>query len=512
MNFTVERQDYKIFINNIKLFTREEQEKIIQKYQGVGPKDAPNGPNLRTHLEMASLYVERTIITFDIIVESKSKTIKSNLAIIIIYDEVTILLYDIFDSLTNSQNDDIWKLHGEIISLFRESINQSKSNLRKAKELWEKDNFRLNIFYRKGKEAFLCLIRNILTPATSEEKIRQKVLLSLLRDSKIPKDFIKVEENLSHYTKNVKDRADIILLHPKTEKPWILYEIKSPNVTISDDTLEQAKKYNRYLGCQYICLFNSIIEKWYLSEKNLIKEISIPKSINDLLKGNIKYLYNIPYHRPTLLECSNEIIIKKHMFGKSAIGEKTPKFLHEFIVNLYGFFRDDIAYITKPIKCDDFYIIEDGIRRTTFSNASGGEYTGVFRYFIIKLPNKENNIISFSIFATNSDTTILLVAIDDFKKRHSSLQLNIDKNVIDRNSYWEISHQGTLVAGKQGTQKKSNLFLFYKRLLPDLVEDNRVLLGRLPKNQLFEWDNTKDLIINLIRYALVRDEYRNLRK
>lgn len=512
MNIQVDRKDYNILIKNFKLFSREEQEKIIERYKGEGPKNAPNGPNLRKHLEIASLYDNRTIITYDIIVSTKSKTIKSNFAIIISYDESIIPMYDIHDSLTKSQDDEIWKLRGEIIGLFSQSISRLNREFVKDAEIISDKNYKNDVFMRNGKEVFLCLIRDILTPATFEERIRQKVLLSLLKDSQIPKEFIKVEENLSHYNKNVKDRADIIILHPETEKPFILYEIKAPDVYISDDTLDQSIRYNRHLNCRYICLYNSLEEKWYISDKGSLKELSTPKSIKELLSGEIEYLQKNSYQRPTLIQCSDEIIIKKHMYGKSAIGEKTPRFLHKFIVNLYGFLRVDKSYITNPLNCDDFAIIKDGIRKTSFSNASGGEYNGVYRYFILEFPNKENNIVSISIFGTNSETTILLVAIDDFENRHSSLQLNFDKNITENNSYWEISHQGTLVAGKKGTQKKSKLLSFYKKLLPDLVKDNRILLGRLPKDQLFNWDNTKALIINIMRYALVRDMYRNSKK
>jgi hypothetical protein len=46
------------------------------------------------------------------------------------------------------------------------------------------------------------------------------------------------------------------------------------------------------------------------------------------------------------------------------------------------------------------------------------------------------------------------------------------------------------------------------RQAPDLVRGEFVHLGRLPTNRLIEWSDASALVVNLIRYALVRDSIR----
>jgi len=69
-----------------------------------------------------------------------------------------------------------------------------------------------------------------------------------------------------------------------------------------------------------------------------------------------------------------------------------------------------------------------------------------------------------------------------------------------------------MAVGKVGSAKKSDVLDFCKKHIPDLVKDDIIFLGALPKNELFNWENSKEVIINLIRYALVRDKYREAHK
>jgi hypothetical protein len=514
MELRVEKNNTEIVIKNMKLFSREEEEEIIEKYKGQGPKEGPNGPNLRKNLEIASYYDHRTIITLDIIVTTNKKQIKSNFAIIIMYDESMAFLYDIYDELNVKQNDMIWKSRGEVISHFNTLINKSKYNIFSKKGIVPRDqkSYRIQIYNRNGKEVFLCLIRDIFIPVTDEENIRQKILLSLLNESQIPKEFTEVEENISHYTKTNRDRADIIVLHPETGEPWILYELKAPNQPISNDTLEQAKKYNKHLNCNYICLYNGIVEEWYIVENINTIEIIKPKTIDDLYEQKINYIHKAQYVRPNIEECNDEKVIKKHMYGKNVIGKKTSSHLYEFIINLYGFLREEKLYINSPYKLDDFTILNDGIRKTSFGNVSGGQYDGVYRYFILEFPNGDNNIVSISIFDTLGNYTSLIVAVDDYETRHNSLQLNIDKNIQIGKSSWKIFHDGALTFSNKGMQEKKAIISFCENHLPNLMLGNKINLGELPVNVLFDWDNSKEFIINLIRYALIRDKFRDTKR
>jgi len=381
-----------------------------------------------------------------------------------------------------------------------------------------KRNKQLKQFSRNGNRVYLDVVRDVLIPVTPEETVRQNIVVDLLDNWGIPKDYIKVEENMSHYKKGARDRADIVVRHPKTKKPWVLFELKAPNVHICDDTLEQAQKYNKILQCKYICLSNSINTAWYVIEDDVVA-ISIPKTVKELLDNKYTYTAPIPYKG----QAFERIISKRWIDGLindfGVIGSGTPPEFHHYIANFDSFLMKEVTHIKEPIKCDDFTIIEDGIRNTSFGNVGGGSYDGLYRYYILEFKNGDHNIISLALFGTmkavnhphwgtRNSYTSLVVAIDDFDKKHNSLQLNIDKNLTFDEHSWYIHHDGKLTSGKHGACKISKVISFCKSHIPDLIDGNRFYLGKLPQGGLFTWDDSKEFVINLIRYALARDAFR----
>lgn len=310
---------------------------------------------------------------------------------------------------------------------------------------------------------------------------------------------------------------------PNNKKPFIVYEIKKECGSINDDTLQQAKKYNENLKCKFICITNINAEIWYNCEGNLITRIETPKSFNKLLESKYKFSQGYEFVRQSFKECREKDYFTVYNKFLGVIGDDTPKVLHPFIINLYGFFMENIKHINEPIKVNDFEIIEDGIRNTSFGNAGGGSFDGFYRYYILKFPNGENNIVSLSIFGiekqikevngeNRNSCTSLVIAIDDFDKRHISLELNLDKFLTQDDETWQMFHNGKITVGKLGAAKKSHIIDFCKKYIPDLIKGDNIFLGKLPKKMLFNWDNSSELIINLIRYALARDNYRKIHK
>ena len=73
-----------------------------------------------------------------------------------------------------------------------------------------------------------------------------------------------------------------------------------------------------------------------------------------------------------------------------------------------------------------------------------------------------------------------------------------------------ISHNGRITVGKLGAAKTSDLLTYVEERAPDLIVGNKVILGKLDMSELKYVDSPDmmELIINLIRYALLRDEFR----
>lgn len=366
---------------------------------------------------------------------------------------------------------------------------------------------------KNGKSALWDPVRCCLVQAKPEEVVRQEIVKKLLEDWKIPKERIRVEESLAHSQKGRLLRADIIIRHPTESRNWILFEIKSPEVFINDDTYNQAAERYRDFGCEYICLTNGKIEEWYKAKGAGFKPIVSPKNLAGLVKSKVEFLRIEWFPRPTLAECLNG-----SRKDSGYLGEDSPQILLPFVVNLQG-----LLELPHRISPDNFSengveIIRDGIRNTNFRNASGEGYAGYYRYFLLRFPDNEETVVSLGIFPTlkcsadskhgkRNSVTALVVAVDDFDKApHTVLQLRLDDNLVITSDSWKLSHDGRI-----SSRKTADLLEFCRKRVPDLVRGEKIFLGELPKDKLFVWENSGNLILNIIRYAIARHQFHHFK-
>lgn len=102
---------------------------------------------------------------------------------------------------------------------------------------------------------------------------------------------------------------------------------------------------------------------------------------------------------------------------------------------------------------------------------------------------------------------MLIIAVDDFEKSQNSLQLDLDKFAV-KVGEMELWHDGKIKAGKSGRLKNSQVIDYIRRKDSTLVKKGKVYVGSLPNNRIITWQDAVKLIVNCIRYALLRDEIR----
>lgn len=387
-------------------------------------------------------------------------------------------------------------------------------------------------YYRNNKKCIFDPIREILILETPEEVIRQKFIKYLINDLKVPKNKIKVEVPMCHFQKGAKGRADIVVYGEDDDGiniPIFIVECKAPNIPLIDEVWNQVEKYDEILctglivitngNYTYASLWDNEDETYYLIE-------NIPEYNKLLENENFKVIKNNyeKWKRPNF----NELTSKENIdlfFDFGWIGKDTEEKLYPLIMNLAGFLHDETIELI-PANKNVINIIETGHRYTSFGNAAGGSFTGDYRYFILKDCYSNNQIISISIFGlfkcTNDPVfgnrkgnTTLVVAIDDFDKRHNSLELNMDRyTIVDGNKY-TIWHDGTLTVGKGGAAKRKDVIDYIKNVDSSMVNnEDKIIIGSLDCSKEINWnqESTKDFIINIIKYAILRDEFRRLRE
>jgi hypothetical protein len=109
---------------------------------------------------------------------------------------------------------------------------------------------------KEGERNYInCLIRKQWLLLTEEEWVRQNFINYLILDLKYPASLIAVEKEL--FLNGLKKRFDI-LIYNSNHQPWLLVECKAPHVTLSEDVLQQALRYNISVPVSYIVITNGL--------------------------------------------------------------------------------------------------------------------------------------------------------------------------------------------------------------------------------------------------------------
>lgn len=94
----------------------------------------------------------------------------------------------------------------------------------------------------------------LLTP---EEWVRQHVVSYLVYNRKYPSSFISLEKEIE--LNGTRKRYDIVV-YDKRMKPFVIVECKAFDVTLNNEVMEQAMRYNLVLRVPYVMLTNGANE------------------------------------------------------------------------------------------------------------------------------------------------------------------------------------------------------------------------------------------------------------
>ena len=384
-----------------------------------------------------------------------------------------------------------------------------------AKNVWEVSavqNFMKSrlpkVYSRNFHDAYLDPIREKLIYVTPEETVRQHVISYLLKNLKVPKNLICVEEPLKHYGIKTKDRADIIIdrYDEETENfyPLAVIECKAPEIFLDDNAFKQVENYSDKLGCSYCCLTNGEENFCFYNNEKIDK---LP-SYSEMLGGK----YNpAPTEKKQPRLKFNEIEFGYEKYEQSEFGYLISE---ELAIPMTNFLECllDTEHKMPAKKYKIFRLIEDyGIRNLSVGVASydGFHYFNPYRSFLIEYENN-TNFVSISTNDYGNGKTILCVAIDmDFGKPHHSLQLVVDDHLEIFGNKINFYHHGRTTKGRRPL-KVDGLRKLVSEKYPEIIYGKKFYLGTLTNDRLWYLDDEEvmNVVENLISYALIRDDYR----
>jgi len=105
-------------------------------------------------------------------------------------------------------------------------------------------------------------IRKKYLKLTPEEWVRQHLVHYLIKERNFPSSNIALEGGFELNKKS--QRTDILVY--KNAEPWLLVECKSPQVNITQNTFDQASRYNLHYKTPYLIISNGL--KHFVAQVN----------------------------------------------------------------------------------------------------------------------------------------------------------------------------------------------------------------------------------------------------
>lgn len=372
----------------------------------------------------------------------------------------------------------------------------------------------MKIFKRNRKNYIFDPIRKKLILQTAEEMVRQKFIQYLIMEKEVPKNMIEVEVPMSYFVPKAKGRADIIVYTIKNDRqvPILIVECKSQNTPLIDDVFDQVYDYEEVLYTNTVAVTNGVelfVETWNEESDCYVPLQDLPNYKELVNANNFKYITTEPfiYKKREFGDFNKKEVLdfyKGHFLGI------TDERLYPFIINLNELFWDDTVKLPYQELYGVKYIEDIGVRYTKFGNVAGYDWTGEYRSIIVEDKKGSHQIVSLAILGG-----YLIVAIDNDKYSHNSLQLSIQDFVKVNGNSVEVAHNGRLTLGKSGMVKFAEVLDFIEEKEPNLLNnDRKIELGKLDNSSQFDWnqEDLKEFIGRLIKYALIRDEFRDYKR
>ncbi|TFG89982.1 MAG: hypothetical protein E4H16_02660, partial [Candidatus Atribacteria bacterium] len=329
---------------------------------------------------------------------------------------------------------------------------------------------------------YLDPFRKRLVPITQEETVRQRTACFFRDTLKTPETQIVLEEHLSHYQADNKERADIVIKYGTGNYGNILavIECKSERVGLCDQTLEQVFRYADKLNAKYAFVCDGIEMNGYFYEEETNTYLSL-KGIPTYKKMLSDGHTTACIHEPIFQRPAHDQLFALQEIDGEIIGEDTPRGIWPFIRNL-AYTLLDGSHVMQPTKVNDISILQDlGLSYRRYGDASGSDFgTGVYRMILTKDDSGESLIYGFSILAVGKTTndpkhgnlngkSVLVVIASGERKDNMIVQINLNRFLTEAGDGFSISHNGKVA------MKYANMDEFLEWIQkesPDLLESN----------------------------------------
>ena len=371
-----------------------------------------------------------------------------------------------------------------------------------------------NRYFDPIRKMFLCM--------TSEELVRQKMIVYLQEKLGASPARMFVEDHLIHYgVEDINGRIDISLLGENNE-PLAVIECKEPKISIRGlQVYNQAVEYAQAIHAEYVILVNGIEIAFYKLTRGIYEPIEGILTYEEMIGGAGDALTGSVFNRFTMEQYHDLEFLRSQEWYPEKIGEDTDEYKIPVIMNLDDCLIDESHRLEGKLT-EKLQVIDDlGVGFLNYNDASGGGFgSGYYRLLLLNdLEKNKQFIIGFTIIATgkmvndskygNRDgLTVLVVSRNDGDHDEMSVQVNLNKFLEVVDDKMILTHNAAVT--RKGATKQE-VMDYVESKVPGIVKNGQIHLGEVDVSRPLYMDSPdiKKMIGRLVEYSIYRDEYKH---
>lgn len=361
----------------------------------------------------------------------------------------------------------------------------------------------------RGTETTLqCLVRDKAVRATPEERVRQRVLHWLVHDKGWAKENLRLEKSYPWVSDPARTRirSDIELLDG--DEVLVVVECKRGDVPLDERVGEQAIEYALKARARWIWTTNGERHGFFANRGARWRPVDSLEPLEVFSEPPV-----VEFAFPARADDQAALARYWRSFADRQFLERGHRYNPRFVLAVHRVLFDVPKRL--PYSHGGVHLLEDrGSAWHHFGNASGGGYSTRYADFIAAT---QGRVEAVSVAVNRWRPTgglRLCVGVRKPNRSHHALQLNVEHcERDDEKRVWRIYHDGSMSRVPRDIVMEAVREAQAGRWI-DTCDDGRewIYLGVLPDADSANWRNSRELLANLIHYALIRTNLREARR
>ena len=353
-----------------------------------------------------------------------------------------------------------------------------------------------------------CLVRDKAVRATPEERVRQRVLHWLVHDQGWTKDNLRLEQSYRWVSDPARTRirSDIELLDGA--EVLVVVECKRGDVPLDERVDQQAIEYAVKARARWIWITNGERHGFFAKRGAQWRPVASLTPLEVFSEPPVAEL-----EFPASADDRAGVARYWRSFADRQFLERGGDYDPRFVLAVHRMLFDVPRRL--PYSHGGVHLLEDrGSAWHHFTNAGVRGYGTRYADFIAAT---QGRVEAVSVAVNRWRPTgglRLCVGVRKPKRSHHALQLNVDQcEWDDERKAWRIYHDGSMSRVPREVVMEAVREAQAGRWI-DAYDDGRewIYLGALPEADCANWRNSRNLLANLIHYALIRTNLREARR